>query len=111
MPSRTNTASAETELGLLPLERRRWLHSIQLAYHLANAEGNLQHPRHQGMNTRAIAPNRKQLKAFAPKKVITERSFSYQVRKLWNSLPTTYHLAASRPELTNLLLAGVDLPE
>lgn len=109
MPTRTNTTIAEAELGLMPLEKRRWLHSLQLAYYLANDVNNIQHQRNLGVNTRALATSRKQLKVFAPRKVLTERSFSYQIRKLWNSLPTTYHLAASRPELTNLLLAGVDL--
>lgn len=111
MPSRTNTSLDEKELGLLPLEKRRWLHSIQLAFYLASDEGNLQHPNDFGTRTRALADNRKQLKVFAPKKALTERSFSYQTQKLWNSLPTTYHISASRRELTNLLLAGVDLDE
>lgn len=109
LPTRTNTAKDEIELCIMPLEKRRWLHSLQLAYYLANNKENLLHQRVSGVNTRALADNRKQLRVFAPKKALTERSFSYQIRKLWNTLPTTYHSANSRAELTNLLLAGVDL--
>lgn len=111
MPPRTNTNDEEKNLNLLPPDKRRWLHSIQLAFYLANDAGNLHVPSDSGILTRALARNRKQLKIFSPKKAITERSFSFQISKLWNSLPTTYHTAASRLGLTNLLLAGGDLDQ
>lgn len=111
LPTRTNTSKDEIELNLLPLEKRRWLHSVQMAFYLASNGENLLQQRVSGVNTRALAVNRKQLLLFAPKKALTERSFSYQIRKMWNALPITYHSAASRSELTNLLLAGVDLNE
>lgn len=41
MPARTNTSLEEKELGILPLEKRRKLHTVQLAFHLANDEQNL----------------------------------------------------------------------
>lgn len=103
LPPRTITTNDEKELNLLPLEKRRWLHNIQLAFYLASNDENLLPCRGSGVNTRAIAAKRKQLTLFAPKKATTEKSFSYQIRKLWNSLPTTYHSANSRSELTNLL--------
>lgn len=106
---RTNTDEKEKEMGLLPLERRWWLHSMQLAHYLASNEDNLSTNTRTMVRTRLTADKRKQLRVYAPQKTKTERCFSYQIRRQWNTLPTSCHTASGRQELLNLLQAGENL--
>lgn len=100
LPKRANTQHDETDLGLLPLSKRRQLHCIQLAYLFTVNPMNLARSSSRNIRTRSIT---------APKKAICERSFRYQIRKTWNSLPTFFHTAADKAALTKFLFTNTHL--
>lgn len=70
LPSRINTDSEEESLGLLRLEKRRLLHSIQLGAVLAQDESQCDTGSNMNIRTRAISTDRRQLTLFNPKRTI-----------------------------------------
>lgn len=98
LPKRTNTEQDELNLKLLPLTKRRLLHSIQLAATYTFNPENLGLNASGNIRTRAISKSRRQLKIMAPKKAICERSFCYQMRR-----NGTLSLQTSILQLTELL--------
>lgn len=109
LPKRSSVTNEHISLKLLTLEERRNLHSIQFAYFLSTFHWNIQQNPGISVLTRALNPNRRQLKLFTPRKAIVERSFSFQTRKMWNNLPDAIHLASDKKAVTSLLLNNSDL--
>lgn len=108
LEKRSNTESDEKNLGLLRLEKRRLLHCIQIGATFTQDANYIDiHPT-RNMRTRAISDNRRQLTLFNPKKTLCERSFCYQIRNIWNSLPTEFHTAADRAALNRLFFLRVN---
>lgn len=108
LEKRSNTASDESDLGLLTLDKRRLLHCIQAGAVFSQDYDYPDSHQNRIMRTRAISDNRRQLILFNPKKSLCARSFSYQIRHIWNSLPTEFHSAADKAALNRLFYLRVD---
>lgn len=108
LPKRTNTDSEETDLGLLNLVNRRLLHCIQIGASLSQNPNQLYNCAVRNTRTRAISEDRRQFLLFNPKKSVCERSFTYRIRRTWNSLPTEFHTAPDRAALNRLFFSGVN---
>lgn len=106
LDKRSNTETDEKDLGLLRLEKRRLLHCIQLGAIYAQNTDYIDTHQNRNMRTRAISDNRRQLSVIYPRKSLCERSFAYQIRTIWNSLPTEFHTAADRAALTRLFYSN-----
>lgn len=104
LKARTNVSEHEKALGLLPLQNRRKLHTLQFAYTLSFNEHLLDMNR-STQRTRSQNLNRRQYRIFRPNKSKVVISPSYQIRYLWNSLPTHLHMMPDRHQLKNALLS------
>lgn len=58
---------------------------------------------------RTVNPCSRQLQIFTHTKSIIEKSFTFQVIKMWNKLPDVAHEAADKASLTGLLLNSPEL--
>lgn len=108
LPKRSNTEVEESDLGLLKLSKRRFLHCIQIGASLSQDPKQLYNCNERNMRTRAVSINRRQFVLFKPKKLVCERSFSYQTRRTWNHLPTEFYLAADKAALNRLFYMRVN---
>lgn len=108
LKNRTNTNSEELELGLLHLDKRRLLHCIHAGAIIAKDTNQLDTFQNRNIRTRSTTDNRLQLIVFNPRKTVCERSYSYQVRRIWNSLPTEFHTAADKAALNRLFYLRAD---
>lgn len=70
-------------LNILTLDKRHFLSGFGWNVQ-RNPDGNIL--------TRAMNPNRRQLKIFYPRKTFVDKSFSYKIRKTWNGLPDAIHI-------------------
>lgn len=108
LPKRSNTDSEEADLGLFNLVKRRLLLCIQIGASLSHNPTQLYNCADRNTRTRAVSEDRRQLILFNPKKAVCERSFTYQILRTWNSLPTEFHTAADRAALNRLFFLRVD---
>lgn len=112
LPKRENTDLLHKNLNLLFLSERRQLHLLLMAHHLSFKDkfacGN-KVIKSGCISTRLQDPNRRNLSIFKPNYTLVESSFSYQIRKRWNSLPTAAHCCNSRKELNKFLLDNMEL--
>lgn len=107
LPKRANVEFEHDNLNLLPLTERRNLHGLQFAFHLSQNSNELENNRN--ILTRALNPSRKQFKLSRPRKMITDRCFSYQIRRKWNALPDALHKATDKASFTQLLMGSPNL--
>lgn len=103
--ARTNVREHERSLGLLPLSCRRKLRTIQFVYTLS-FDSNLIDTQHSTLKTRTQDANRRQYWLYRPNKSRIIKSVSYQVRYIWNNLPTHLHMMPNRHLLKIALLSS-----
>lgn len=89
LPPRADTSQAEVKMNILPLQKRRLLHIMQIGRWIAELE---QFNDKRALATRAHAEGRKNLAVQKPNKSLYLRSFFYKACKGWNSLPTGMHI-------------------
>lgn len=99
LSKRENTDSLHRKLNLLFLKERRNLHLMLIAFNLSfkskfTMDPNNRNPK--AITTRLQDPNRRHLSNFTPNTTHVENSFSFQIRKKWNSLPTAAHCYTSK---------------
>lgn len=94
--NRENTDSNHDKMGIMKLESRRKLHTIQLASWLATQE---QYRDLSTLSTRAHSVGRRNLKLERINKSQYQKSFLHQAGILWNDLPTEIHCIKDQEKL------------
>lgn len=100
LPRRTNTDEYLHRANLLTLKKRRALHLIQYARWLATYGENLDN---RTAATRSRGKGRKKLFTITPRCERVRQSFLYRAERLWNMLPTEYHVETDNDKFKLLL--------
>lgn len=89
------------------------LQLLLMAFNLSFKPGYIHDDKNntKSVMTRSKDTNRRQLWILTPNTSLVENSFSFQLRKSWNSLPTSAHCCSSRKELNKFLLDLLDHEE
>lgn len=105
LPKRENTDSLHKKLNLMFLSKRQNLHLLLMAHNLSFQSKYVKESTNlPSIKTRSKDPKRRHLLMFTPNTTLVESSFSYQIRRAWNSLPTAAHCCTTRKELNKFLL-------
>lgn len=113
IPRTVNIEEESKTLGLVPTAHRRALHMLQFALELPSSQPDLIETITPDQNlmarTRSRDPARTQFKMFKPNRTLIQNSISYQLRSIWNALPTSAHEMVDKHTLANHLLANPNL--